>query len=237
MMDNYDPAPLKPPAALRYSTPPPLILASRSPRRQELMRAMGMDFVVKESGVDETKLHADHPRTFALRAAFAKARDIADHADPPAVVIAADTVVTYRMRLFGKPRSEADARSMLRTLSGQTHQVITGIAIAEAGKPTVLMDSEETRVTFRTLDDAEIDDYLATGEPFDKAGAYGIQGHGGALVESIQGDYYNVVGLPCGLLLRMLDSFMETGMFRLPPPPERWGAGAERLRDGGIHTD
>jgi len=237
MMNDYDPAPLQPPAPSRYDTPPPLILASRSPRRQELMRAMGLEFVVRESGVDETKLHADHPRTFALRAAFAKARDIADHADPPAIVIAADTVVTYRMRLFGKPRSEADARSMLRTLSGQTHQVITGMAIAEAGKPTVLMDSEDTRVTFLALDDAEIDAYLATDEPFDKAGAYGIQGHGGALVESIAGDYYNVMGLPCGLLLKMLDSFMETRGFTLPPPPEKWRAIAERHRDAGTHTD
>jgi len=204
------------------SPPPRLVLASQSPRRQKLLREMGLVFEVMESGIDETRLHADHPRTFALRAAFAKARDIADRIAPPAIVIAADTVVTWRMRLFGKPRSELDARSMLRTLSGHTHQVITGIAVAEAGKPTALMDAEETQVTFRTLDDSMIEAYLRTGEPFDKAGAYGIQGHGGDLVESIDGDYFNVVGLPCALLLQMLGQFIEIEHLRLPTPNARW---------------
>ena len=181
------------------------------------MRQMGLRFEVIESAVDESRIAADHPRTFALRAAYAKARDVADHAAPPALVVAADTVVTCRMRLFGKPQSESEARSMLRALSGHTHQVITGLALAEAGKPSVVLESEETRVTFRSLSDAEIDAYLATGEPFDKAGAYGIQGHGGGLVESIDGDYFNVVGLPCALLLRMLGQYIDTRPYKVPP--------------------
>ncbi len=187
------------------------------------MRKMGLRFEVVESGIDESQIIADHPRTFALRAAYAKARDVADRAAPPALILAADTVVTYRMRLFGKPRSEAEARSMLRALSGHAHQVITGMAVAEAGRPSVVLDSEETRVTFRSLSDSEIDAYLATGEPFDKAGAYGIQGHGGGLVESIEGDYFNIVGLPCALLIRMLSQFINTRPYQVPPMKMNWG--------------
>ncbi len=183
---------------------------------------MGMEFEVVESRVDESRIQADHPRTFALRAAYAKAHDVAARVSSPALVIAADTVVTYKMRLFGKPSTKDEARSMLRTLAGQTHLVITGLAVAEAGKSTVLMDSEQTRVTFRALDEATINGYIDTGEPFDKAGAYGIQGKGGQLVESIEGDYFNVVGLPCRLLLEMLSQFMDMRRFRVPTVKIPW---------------
>ncbi len=196
------------------------MLASKSPRRQELLRLMGFAFEVMESGVDESAIQADHPRTFALRAAFAKAREVARRAPEPALVIAADTVVSLEMRLFGKPRSAEEARSMLRSLSGRTHIVTTAVAIAEAGRPSVLLDSEETRVHFRPLDEQTINSYIKTGEPFDKAGAYGIQGHGGALVDSIEGDYYNVVGFPCELFVKMLGQFIDTRGHKAPPV--RW---------------
>lgn len=195
---------------------PRIILASRSPRRQELLREMRIPFEVIESGIEESEIQADHPRTFALRAAYAKGHDVAARIEPPALVIAADTVVTHRLKLFGKPASPDEARAMLRELSGNTHLVITALAILEAGKTTALLDSAETRVTFHLLDGRTIEDYLATGEPFDKAGAYGIQGHAGRFVASIEGDYHNVVGLPCALLLQLLGQFMDTRKFCLP---------------------
>ncbi len=224
-----------PDSAPRVTPPAPILLASRSPRRAELLRQMGFPFRVMESGVDEADIQADHPRTFALRAAYAKGRDVAARAEPPAIIVAADTVVTLNLELYGKPRTKEEARRMLRRLSGATHEVITALAILEAGKPSALLDSETTRVTFRALSGAEIERYIATREPFDKAGAYGIQGEGGALVESIEGDYFNVVGFPCALFLQMIGQFMDVRGIR--PPAIAWRpaprSGREESRGGG----
>lgn len=204
-------------------TPPkPIVLASSSPRRRELLEAMGIPFEVIPSSVDETKILADHPRTFALRAAYAKALDVASVQPEETWVLAADTVVTLRMRLFGKPDSPADAARMLRALSGQTHDVITGLALLEAGRNQSWLQPVATRVTFRELTDQEIQTYVETGEPMDKAGAYGIQGRGGDLIDTIDGDYFNVVGLPCEALAQL---FEEAGLdlkVSLPEPPARW---------------
>lgn len=199
-----------------------LVLASASPRRQELLEAMGVTFRCVPSAVDEKGILADHPRTFALRAAYAKAMDVASGQPEETWVLAADTVVTLKMRLFGKPESDADAIRMLRTLSGQTHEVITGLALLQAGRNQSWLQPVSTRVTFRELGDAEIEEYVNSGEPRDKAGAYGIQGLGGNLVETIDGDYFNVVGLPCDTLA---DLFEEAGLpapKSIPQPPGRW---------------
>lgn len=202
--------------------PPPLILASGSPRRRELLVAMGIPFEVQKSTVDETTILADHPRTFALRAAFAKAKDVASRTGPDRWVLGADTVVTRKLRLYGKPRDPADAARMLGELSGETHDVITGMALCLSGSTTSHLLSATTRVVFRPLTPEEIDAYVATGEPMDKAGAYGIQGQGSGLIERIEGDYFNVVGLPCITLLELL---REAGLFfgaSIPDSPVRW---------------
>jgi nucleoside triphosphate pyrophosphatase len=175
-----------------------LILASASPRRKELLGLLGLSFEVVPSAYEEVmpELHPD-PAALAVHLATEKARDVSAK-QPDAVVLGADTIVALRTRLYGKPRDEADAARMLRELSGQTHQVITGVALIQAapGHPEVRSFSSCTDVTFRALDEAEIEAYVATGEPADKAGAYAIQGYGGLLIEGIRGDYPNVVGLP-----------------------------------------
>lgn len=204
------------------TAPKPLLLASASPRRRELLAAMGLEFEVMPSAVDESAISADHPRTFALRAAFAKARDVAARLEPDRWVLAADTVVTRQMVLFGKPADAADARRMLRALSGETHEVITALALARSGAQETHLHATHTMVQFRPLTETEIDAYIATGEPTDKAGAYGIQGQGGDLIESIRGDYYNVVGLPCGALADMLQDNGLPGATIIPQAPLRW---------------
>ncbi len=196
-----------------------LILASASPRRQELLKEMGAEFDVHPSAVDESTILADHPRTFAIRASFAKATDVSQQVTEDALVIASDTVVTLNMKLYGKPRDESEAFHFLRELSGLSHQVITAVAIARGGKEFTMMNSETTRVTFRDLSDAEIRNYIATGEPFDKAGGYGIQGEGGSLVKEIHGDYFNVVGFPCFLVKEMLTEAGYDRPLRIPMPP------------------
>lgn len=199
-----------------------LILASGSPRRRELLHAMGIGHEMRVSTIDETRILADHPRTFALRAAYAKACDVANAAEEGSWVLAADTVVSRKMILFGKPTSPADAARMLRTLAGETHTVTTGLALARAGSMKTLMRAVDTRVVFRELTNAEIDAYIQTGEPEDKAGAYGIQGEGCKLVDHIEGDYFNVVGLPCEALLELLEEAELSIQARLPETPARW---------------
>lgn len=183
---------------------------------------MGIAHEVVASNVDECLISADHPRTFALRAAFAKANDVAARQGDGTWVLAADTVVTLRQVLYGKPVTTDEARRMLRQLSGETHEVITALALAQAGTKNTYLRSATTTVTFRALSDRDIEEYVATGEPSDKAGAYGIQGHGGDLIERIRGDYFNVVGLPCALLVEMLaEAGLELGA-HVPAPPSRW---------------
>ena len=171
-----------------------LILASGSPRRRQLLSAAGMSFDVIESGVGEIRTHGEPPRDYALRMATEKARTVSRRA-PDAIVIAADTIVVCDDAILEKPTSPDDARRMLRMLSGRSHIVVTAFAIARSG--TILAgEPVESRVTFRALTDSEIAEYLATGEPFDKAGAYGIQGLGGGFIASVEGPRDNVMGLP-----------------------------------------
>lgn len=200
-----------------------LVLASASPRRRELLSAMGIDHDVVPSTVDEKLIVADHPRTFAIRAAWAKAMEVAGRTEPGTWVLGADTVVTREMVLYGKPESEADAIRMLGELSGEAHEVITGMALVEAGRTKALLHAEKTVVYFRELTTEEVRAYIQTGEPMDKAGSYGIQGHGGDLIERIDGDYYNVVGLPCRALDDLLqEAGLENLTVHIPDQPERW---------------
>ncbi len=169
-----------------------LILASRSPRRRELLAKFGLEFSVQVSPADE--IEVGEPIAAAETNAVAKALPVSEQ-NPGALVLGADTIVVLDGRILGKPQDRPAAADMLRTLSGCQHQVTTVVALAVDGQ-AVRVFSATTDVRFRSLNECEIRAYLATGEPFDKAGAYGIQGFGGLLVESIKGCYYNVVGLP-----------------------------------------
>ena len=183
-----------------------MILASRSPRRIQLMREAGYDVQVAPADIDETPLPDEHPRDLVMRLARDKARAVAaQYGCREQTVLAADTVVALGDTILGKPMGATDAKRMLTNLSGNTHQVATGVCIAENGIVRSFVDV--TDVTFYTLTDAEIDAYIATGEPMDKAGAYGIQGiHGRMLVRSINGDFYNVMGLPIAHVQRELQT-------------------------------
>jgi len=182
-------------------TDPPLILASASPRRRELLATLGLDFSVVVPEIDETPLPDEKPRAFAERLAEEKA----GAADGKGRVVAADTIVVQKETILGKPVDAAHAREMLRALSGAAHEVVTGVCIKTASRTVVF--SVVTQVVFRILEDAEIEDYIATGEPMDKAGAYAIQGGAAHMVRSINGSYTNVVGLPLCELHEALISF------------------------------
>ena len=190
-----------------------LILASASPRRRELLSLLGLPFDVIPSGFEENVARVA-PRALAERLAQSKALEVwNENHDRREIVMGADTVVvigpTTNPTLLGKPRDPEDARRMLNILSGSRHIVMTGVAFAfevlGKGEVEIVSDVAETTVRFRELSDEMIDAYIATGDPFDKAGAYGIQGMAGAFVESIHGDYFNVVGLPLQLVGRMFE--------------------------------
>ena len=176
---------------------PKIILASASPRRRQLLHQVGAKFEVVTSNVEEN-IEQQMPASDLVQAlAYAKARDVAYHIhDNACIVIGADTVVVYNDQILGKPQHKEHAYEMLRMLSGSTHEVFTGFAIIDKHTDKSVKQYEKTRVTFRQLNDREINAYIKTGEPMDKAGAYGIQEIGSLLIESIQGDYFNVVGLP-----------------------------------------
>lgn len=172
-----------------------LILASQSPRRKYLLEQAGLRFTVIPSPFDETCVAPDEPLAYVRRLAEAKATAVARQY-PEAWVIGADTIVAADQRLLGKPGSPEEARRMLGRLSGKTHQVYTGFCIRREGTDTSFSDAVCTDVTFKALSNKEIEWYIHTGEPFDKAGAYAIQGMGTFLVRRINGSYSNVVGLP-----------------------------------------
>ena len=178
-----------------------LILASQSPRRRELLGLITRDFLVRPTGCDET-LDCAYPAEHALQIACRKCAAALAEAGPEDAFIAADTVVYLDGLLLGKPRDPAEAAAMLSRLSGRTHTVCTGVAVAFRGGTRNLC--QQTRVTFYDLSRGLIDWYVSTGEPMDKAGAYGIQGRGALLVRDIAGDYSNVVGLPVAALYRLL---------------------------------
>ncbi len=183
-----------------------LILASGSPRRQELLRLITEEFTVHPVDAEETLPEGMPVEMAAAFLADLKA-SIAAAQFPEDIVIGCDTVVVLNDEIMGKPADREDAFRMLRKLSGETHTVMTGVSLYHGRQTTVF--TVETAVTFFTLSDDEIDAYLDTGEPFDKAGAYGIQGKGALLVKCIEGDYFNVVGLPVAALSRNLKQFEQ----------------------------
>jgi septum formation protein len=185
-----------------------LILASSSPRRAEILREAAIPFTVLSSAVDETPFPGESPQDHVLRLASAKAELAAARAVGPAIVIAADTVVTLEGRILGKPRSSDDARHMLEMLSGRTHSVVTGVALIRLPDAEQRIFVESTLVHFDKLSEEELNRYLATDEPYDKAGAYAIQGRAGRFIPRIEGCYFNVVGLP---LARLQHSLNELG--------------------------
>jgi len=183
-----------------------LVLASRSPRRRQLLRTLGVHFIAEESGFQEIDHAGDAPGQHVQDNALGKARAIAPkHMN--ALVIGADTVVVYQQRVLGKPENMGEAREYLRLLQGKTHAVYTGLGIIDTKENITVADYEKTLVTMRSLSDKEIRAYLANIEPLDKAGAYAIQGAGAVIVKKISGCYYNVVGFPIArledLLLRL----------------------------------
>jgi len=182
-----------------------LILASASPRRQELLRALDLTFTVLTADIDESMDPSRGALEEVARICRAKADAVLPHTGPGDVIIAADTVVCVDNRILGKPADEAEARAMLRLLSGRTHQVRTGVTVCTAD--AAVTEVETTDVRFRTLSDREIAAYVATGEPMDKAGSYGIQGRASVFAEGISGDYFNVMGLPLCRLTRILRQF------------------------------
>ena len=185
--------------------PPRAVLASSSPRRRELLTLIGIPHTVSPADIDETILPGEAPAPHAERLAREKAALVAERVargDGEALVIGADTIVVVDGDILGKPRDEASAAAMLRRLAGRSHTVFTAVAVARGDR--LVSGVEAVDVTFRAMSDEEIAAYIATGEPMDKAGAYGIQGYGATLVERIVGDYFAVMGLALGRLVRLL---------------------------------
>ena len=191
-----------------------LVLASASPRRRELLAQVGYRFEVHPAHIPEDPLPGEDPIVYVTRLAREKAEAVfrdwpsgqghSDEGSETLAVLGADTTVTLDSTILGKPEDAADAARILRLLSGRTHRVITGVALVTAERTEVA--AEVTAVRFLTLSEAEIADYIATGEPMDKAGAYGIQGHAARWIPRIEGCYFNVMGLPLALVSSLLDS-------------------------------
>lgn len=180
-----------------------LVLASASPRRQELLRNAGIEFVVHPANVPEIPRDGEAPRSFAERMAREKALAVFAQR-PNELVLGADTVVVVEGEILGKPRDASDAGRMLRLLSGRKHEVITGVCLAGPKLKTANTQSEITLVIMNAISDDDIRSYVASGEPMDKAGAYAIQGMASRWISRIKGDYFNVVGLPVALVWKML---------------------------------
>lgn len=185
---------------------PKIILASNSPRRRELLTQVGLTFTVAPADADESVLPGEAPEAYAVRVALDKARIAAERAGE-GIVIAADTIVVIGDSILGKPADVRDAERMLMSLAGKEHRVVTALAVIDSASSRRLTRISVTKVWFRDLTVREIAAYVATGEPMDKAGAYGIQERGALLVERIEGCYSNVVGLPLSLLGEMLREF------------------------------
>jgi len=192
------------------AAPPEIILASASPRRAALLQQIGLPFRVRASALDEEELAApaagETPERLARRLALAKAHAVATGLTS-GLVVGADTIVVADGLLLGKPRDPGEAQAFLLRLAGRSHRVITAVAVVEAGTLRAELGTSATRVMMRAFEAAEAARYVATGEPLDKAGAYGIQGRGALLVAEIQGDYFTVVGLPLALLADLLQRF------------------------------
>ena len=176
-----------------------IILASAFPRRKEILELADLKFDVMPSDAQEITTKTA-PNEVVMELASIKAKDIYKKSEKQSMIVGADTVVAYQGQILGKPTDEADAKRMLTMLSGQTHEVYTGVCVIEDGKTKTFY--EETKVTFYEISDEQIDYYIKTGEPMDKAGSYGIQGKAAVFIKGIEGDYYNVVGFPIARFLQ-----------------------------------
>ena len=182
-----------------------LILASQSPRRRQLMEQIGLSFTVKIADIDETMDPSKPPEAQVAEVSARKAAAIAETSRPEDVIIAADTIVVVDDTILGKPHSKEDAKAMLNLLSGRSHRVMTGVTVCR-GEESV-SHTEITEIRFRALSDAEIDAYVESGDPMDKAGSYGIQNAAAIFVSGMHGDYFNVMGLPLCSLTQLLRRF------------------------------
>jgi septum formation protein len=183
-----------------------LILASKSPRRQELLKLLGYPFKVIISSIEENVIEGESPAQHVVRLSEFKARDVGSHITS-GIVIGSDTIVVLDNEILGKPVSSEEAAEMLMKLQGRTHRVFTGFALFDAESGSMVSDYETTEVTIRPLTMELIIQYIRTGEPLDKAGSYGVQGYGSALVTSIKGCYFTVMGLPLAKLMEALNTF------------------------------
>ena len=189
-----------------------IILASKSPRRREILENTKVRFSVKESQIDEIIKVNESPKETVMRLAYEKALDVAS-SNNDSLVIGADTIVVINEQILGKPRNEEEAYNMIKLLSGKTHYVITGFALINLSLNKKVIDCEVSQVTFKELSEECIKDYINTKESLDKAGAYGIQGYGGLLVKNIQGDYFNIVGLPISKISDCLKDYFKINLF------------------------
>ena len=201
-----------------------LILASSSPRRRQLLEQAGLDFTVESADIDERLQSEETPAKYVQRLAVEKAHAVwerhrdRDDTDDPIVVLGADTAVVCDGQVLGKPADQSDARRMLETLAGRTHQVLTGIAAVS--RNGTVSEVEITQVFFDLIDDKELVHYLMSGEPMDKAGAYGIQGYAARWIPRIEGCYFNVMGLPLSRTMALL-ARAQAGTNEAVPPPSR----------------
>jgi septum formation protein len=179
-----------------------LVLASRSPRRAEILKAVGWPFEMVAANIDESRFESEAAVPYVRRLAQTKAETVAKNL-PSGLVLGADTVVLVDKEILGQPSDAEDARRMLKLLGGRWHEVLTAVALLRAGETRSVVDHERTRVLFAEMSVAEIDWYVATGEPMDKAGAYAVQGSAALFIEEIQGDYFNIVGLPVRLVYEL----------------------------------
>jgi septum formation protein len=184
-----------------------LVLASSSPRRTEILERAGWEHRVMVAGIDESVKGNEEPAAYVQRLARSKAEVVAERL-AEGLVLGADTTVVIANQILGQPRDEADARRMLDLLNGQWHEVLTGVAVVRVGGES-RADYETTRVRFAEMNAAEIDWYISTGEAFGKAGAYAIQGKASLFVEEIQGDYFNIMGLPIRLVYELTENIRE----------------------------
>lgn len=186
-----------------------IVLASASPRRREILEQVGLPFAVVPSSAEENITGEISPSLLVQSLSLLKAADVAKSQSENTLVIGADTIVVLGGEILTKPKDADDAKAMLRRLSGQCHSVLTGLTVMRCSDGKSVSVTEETKVYFKTLSEKEIDSYVRTKEPLDKAGSYGIQGLGGLFVEKIDGDYYNVVGLPLSRLGKLLSEEFE----------------------------
>ncbi len=183
-----------------------IILASQSPRRTEILSSLGIKHTIRVADIDETPMDGELPGDLVMRLAEGKAVKVAESLSE-GFVIGSDTIVVFDGQILGKPLDDADAFKMLRSMSGHHHNVMTGVCIVDAGSGEVKTDIGITRVLMKPMTDGTIKAYIATSEPFGKAGAYGIQGIGSSIVESIEGEFYTVMGLSVNALLRVFEHY------------------------------